>query len=187
MTGRTGTRDPEGRPSASPNNSVSRGFRPAARKTGFLARSRLSSRSPLEEVLLLNRTSHTTVPEKVPVNTISGHSVSATKRLGARDRARLAAMWRYGMVKVTPTIRQAAEIFGASIPYVNLAIADLKTAISNGNGHGNGGRNCAVASALDDVQLSLDDLWTHLDEEEQAIFVRRNLDSVWIAVEAVTS
>jgi hypothetical protein len=137
---------------------------------------------------MLNRTAYTPVPETMPVRVISGHTVSKTKKPGARDRARLAAMWKFGMVEVTPTTRQAAEIFGASIPYVNSAIADLKADGYLGNGHatnGNGG-NGAAASALDDVQLSLDDLWTHLDEDEQAMFARRNLDSVWTAVEAVT-
>jgi hypothetical protein len=111
---------------------------------------------------MLDKTNFTASPAMTPVRVISGNSISKMKSWDARERARFAAKWRLGGILVTPTTKLAAAVFGVSVPYVMEAIADLKTAAAkNGNGNGSNGA---------DAQLSLDDLWTHMDPDEQAMF-----------------
>jgi hypothetical protein len=124
---------------------------------------------------MLDRTAYTTPPETTPVRVLSGNSISKTTSWTARQRAALAARWTLGLIEVKPTIKAAAETFHVSVPYVMEAIADLKADgehLTKRNGNG--------------VQLSLDDIWTHMDADEQAMFAHRNLSTVWAAVENVT-
>jgi hypothetical protein len=131
---------------------------------------------------MLDKTAYTAPLKMAPVRTLSGNSISKAKSWTARQRARFAAEWLAGVVQVEPTLKMAAEIFGASIPYVNEALADLKAyAEYVGNGcliNGNG--TATPVSAIDAA-------WLSMDTDEREAFARRHLISLWDAIEVVTS
>jgi hypothetical protein len=85
------------------------------------------------------------------------------------------------VIKVEPTIKQAAETFRVSVSYVIEAIADLKADakyVANGrliNGNG----TAAPISGIDAA-------WLDMDEGEREAFVLRHLTTVWDAVETAT-
>jgi hypothetical protein len=132
---------------------------------------------------MLDRTNYTTTPARTPVRVLSGHSIAKTKKWGARKRAFLAAQRQLGVIEVTPTIKAAAETFHVSVPHVMEALADLKAdgehlTKHNGNGNGNGHGLPFISD--------INDIWSHLTDDERETFVRDHLHSVWAAVENVT-
>jgi hypothetical protein len=58
---------------------------------------------------------------------VTGQSI-AKSDWAPRHRAHLAAKWRTGRIKVDPTVKLAASVFGVSVPLVMAAIADLESA-----------------------------------------------------------
>ena len=56
---------------------------------------------------------------------IHARSVSASQSWGARKRAHLAARWVRGLVTVTPTVKLAADVFGANLSYVHEELRSL--------------------------------------------------------------
>jgi hypothetical protein len=58
---------------------------------------------------------------------VTGQTI-AKSAWGPRYRARLAAEWKLGLVKVDPTTQLAARVFGVSVPLVMDAIKDLEAA-----------------------------------------------------------
>lgn len=129
---------------------------------------------------MLDKINYTTTPAMMPVRVLSGNSISKTKKWGARKRARLAAQWRLGLIEVTPTIKAAAETFGVSVPYTAEAIADLKAdgehLTTNGNSNGQ-------LPFIPDIN----DLWSHMDDDEREMFAREHLDSIWDAFDRITA
>jgi hypothetical protein len=116
----------------------------------------------------------------------------AIERKGARTRARLAAKWLVESIEVKRTVAMAAVIFDVSQPYINRALggrlkdaqlARLKNG-RNGNGNGNGGDH--VTKLLPFVP-NIGDVWSHLTDEERDEFVHTHLDSLWAALERVTT
>jgi hypothetical protein len=110
--------------------------------------------------------------QPVPVRTITGQSIAKADR-GPRARAYLAAGWRLGTVKVEPSIKLAAEVFGCSEQLVRKAVADQQEDALDD----------AVTTALDPV----DSWWSGLSSADRDSFVRAHLLSIWDAIERVTS
>ena len=79
-----------------------------------------------------------------------------------------------------PTTKKAAETFGVSVPYVMEAIADLKAdgehLTTNGNSNGQ-------LPFIPDIN----DLWSHMDDDEREMFAREHLDSIWDAFDRITA
>jgi hypothetical protein len=128
----------------------------------------------------------------------------AIERKGARTRARLAAKWLVESIEVKRTVAMAAVIFDVSQPYINEALGgrlkDARTRNGNGNGNGNGhngnghngNSNGADYPVVHDTKLllfipNINDVWSHLTDEERDEFVCAHLESVWAAVERVTA
>jgi hypothetical protein len=131
---------------------------------------------------MLNGTVYTPPPAMSQIcGTISGQTISKTKKWTPRERAHFAAEWRLGLLSVTPTVGQAAALFGASVPYTMAAIEDLKAdAEYVGNGRLiNGSGSAAPVSGIDAA-------WLEMDEDERKAFVLRHLTTVWDAVESAT-
>jgi hypothetical protein len=110
-----------------------------------------------------------------PVRTITGQSIAKTD-WGPRARANLAARWKLGTVKVVPSIKLAAEVFGCSEQLVRQAVAELqRSALRNG----------AVVTPLDPDSWWAD-WWDELSESDHDNFVRAHLLSIWDSIERVT-
>jgi hypothetical protein len=60
--------------------------------------------------------------------TITGQTISKTSTWSPRYRARLAAEWRLGALRIDPTTKLAAAVFGVSVPLVTDAIKELEAA-----------------------------------------------------------
>jgi hypothetical protein len=81
--------------------------------------------------MMLDRTStlYARPSTEVQLLTLSGQTIAKTSTWSPRQRARFAARWKLGQVKVDPTITAAAAMFGVSVPLVMQAIAkQAKTA-----------------------------------------------------------
>ena len=61
----------------------------------------------------------------VRVRAIHAWTISASKSWGARKRAHLAARWARGLISVTPTVKLAADVFGANLAYVQEELRSL--------------------------------------------------------------
>jgi hypothetical protein len=110
--------------------------------------------------------------QPVLVRTITGRSI-AKAGWGPRARARLAGEWKFGTVKVEPSIKLAAEVFGCSEQLVRQAVAELQ--------HG------AFRDGIEAAPLNLiESCWAGLNESARDEFVRRHLRSVWDAIDRVT-
>lgn len=127
---------------------------------------------------MLQKLEYTAPPATPQTRVVTGQWIAKAK-LNKRERAKLAAQWLHGMIEVKPTVAMAVTAFKVSQPYISEAVNDLKAATKNGNGSNGAGAN-------DGIQLSLDDLWTSMDADAQAMFAHRNLSSVWAAIENVT-
>jgi hypothetical protein len=107
--------------------------------------------------------------QPAPVRTISGQSI-AKSEWGKHNRAYLAARWKLGTVRVEPTIKLAAEVFGVSEQLVTRAVARQR------------GGNGAVATPPG----SIDSWWAALSESDRDDFVRKHLLALWDSIERVT-
>jgi hypothetical protein len=145
---------------------------------------------------------------------ITGQYIGKAK-LDARQRAKLAALWVSRRLEVKPTVKAAVVIFGVCQPYITEELADLKAparkgkrkaaaktangngkaavvAKTNGNGHGHG-RN---GIGGDDIPVihdhmpfvpDINDLWSHLSDDERASFVRGHAASIWSTIDEITA
>jgi hypothetical protein len=136
---------------------------------------------------MLDKTTYTPAPVAPP--RVTGQWLGKAQ-LNARVRARLAAEWYLGILEVKPTIAMATAAFRVSQPYISAALTRLKArgaakkpAIKiinllekrgNGNGH---------LPFIPDIN----DVWSHMTDDERDAFVSSHLHSVWAAVEAVTA
>ena len=99
-------------------------------------------------------------------------------------------------------MKAAVVIFGVSQPLISAALADQKAparrkkngngslskaAVTKTNGNGNGNDYPVVH---DYTKLpfipDINDIWSHLNDDERADFVSAHLAGVWEALEAVT-
>ena len=100
---------------------------------------------------------------------ISGQAIARSK-WEPRERAWYAAKWKLGKVRVDPTLKLAADVFGVSLPYVVEAVDALKAQPGN------------VAPTM-----PINSIWANSSAAERDAFVRSHLIEVWDTVEYVTA
>jgi hypothetical protein len=152
---------------------------------------------------MLKRLEYTGQPAEAQ-RVVTGQWLGKAK-LDAHQRAELAAKWVSRKIEVKPTVKAAVVIFGVSQPLISAALADLKAPArrkKNGNGNGslskatviktNGGNGNGDYDVVvhDYAKLpfipDINDIWSHLSDDERADFVSAHLAGVWEALEAVT-
>lgn len=144
---------------------------------------------------MLQKTDYTTAPEMTQKRVITGQWIGKAK-LTKRQLAELAALWLAGEIEVKPTAAMAAVLFRVSKPYITAATADLRKAKAakkqnggNGNGHnGNGhGHDYVVVREQLPFIPSIDDVWSHLTDDEREAFVRGHAPFIWSAFDHITA
>jgi hypothetical protein len=128
--------------------------------------------------------------------------------LDARQRAKLAALWVNRRLDVKPTVKAAVTIFGVCQPYITEALADLKASARkgkrkataktangshngrghNGNGNGSNGHGDYVV-VHDNMPFvpDVNDLWSHMSDDEREAFVRGHAASIWSVIDHITA
>lgn len=140
---------------------------------------------------MLDKTAYTTTPATAQTRVITGQWLGKAG-LSKRQLAELAALWLAGEIEVKPTAAMAAVLFKVSKPYITQATAALREAKAakknGGNDHNGNGNNSDYVVIHDKLPFvpDINDVWSHLTDEERAGFASAHLDSVWAALEAVT-
>jgi hypothetical protein len=113
---------------------------------------------------MLDRTSTTySMPPTASIEVVTGQTI-AKRQWHPRTRAHYAAKWRLGLIRVAPTVKLAAEVFGVSVSLTMKEVEYLQAHPPKSNGNG---------ISIDRVKLDA--------------FVRENLLEVWAAIERVTA
>jgi hypothetical protein len=116
--------------------------------------------------------------------------------LSKRELAHFAALWLTGEISVKPTAAMAAALFKVSKPYIVEALADLRKAAAakkrtghgnGGNGHNGRGHNGNDHYAKLPFTPDVNDLWSHMDDDEREAFVRGHAASIWSAFDHITA
>jgi hypothetical protein len=113
------------------------------------------------------------------VRILTGQTIAKTPRRTPHERARLAAEWKVGTLKIEPTVKLAAEVFRVSEQLVRQAIAKVQhCAVQNG-----AVLNGTPVMPVNPVESCW---WVGLSEPERDDFVQAHFDSVWASVERLT-
>jgi hypothetical protein len=113
-----------------------------------------------------------------PVRIIFEQSIAKTEWWGPRARARLAARWKLGTVKVEPSVKLAATVFDVSVQLVRQEIAVLEIDRLDDD---------ATEPAFDPLDIYLDNCWMGLNEAERIAFVQKHIHALWGVIEKVTA
>jgi hypothetical protein len=120
-------------------------------------------------------------------------------RFDARQRAKLAALWVSRRLEVKPTVKAAVTIFGVSQVYISEALADLKTPARKGKAKKNGTPPKAAAAKMNgnghddravvihDFIPDINDLWSHMTDDEREDFVHGHASSIWSMFDHITA
>ena len=144
---------------------------------------------------------HTMTTPATPQSRVVTGQYLGKSGLSKRQRAVLAALWLAGEIEVKPTAAMAAALFKVSTPYITQATAalrEVKAAKKNGsngngrnghghNGNGNGNGNDYVVRDRLPFVPSIDDVWSHLSDDEREAFVADHADSIWSTFDNITA
>jgi hypothetical protein len=113
------------------------------------------------------------------VRVLTGQTIAKTPRRTPHERARLAAEWKVGTLKIEPTVKLASEVFGVSEQLVRQAIAEVQhCAVQNG-----AVLNGTPVMPPNPIESAW---WIGLSESERDAFVAAHLDSIWRSFERLT-
>lgn len=121
---------------------------------------------------MLDKTKNTSSAMAPSIRTIGGQTVAKTKKWTTTERADLAAKYKLGLLNVTPTAKQAANLFRVSVQLVAARVGELETRGIKANRAING---------------TIDHEWASLPAAARDDFVRRSLLQIWDTLEKVTA